>query len=394
MEKHYKYSLGRLVTSCPQCHRREFKPYLDENGQMLDPAVGRCNRELNCGYHLKPRDFFATDPVRKPTAAQPRRRPTDFMPLDLVRRSFTVGDGPDNLTRYFCGLFPEETVREVFRLYNVGRTKLYPAGTMFWFVDEQMRVRTGKAMAYGPDGHRLRTKSDSRTATVSYVHHMWRDGFNCSLCYFGAHLSEHFTQATLLLVESEKTALYLACLIGPEGLSRYLPMATGGCSSLSYDPFRGNDDDYRGRVLQQRDIILLPDADATQKWHAMTGQLEKAASSVRMLDLRNYAGSPTDDIMDIHLRRRTRQRPRPALPAESEPVSQPSPKPMSIFGDDDTAACTSCDPSRNMGEAEFRRKRLDDWHVQIMRRPDGSRLYPEYFLPENFFVESREAAPF
>lgn len=301
-DSRYRYRLGRLVAVCPQCGRREFKPYLDADGRVLDPTVGRCNREIRCAYHLRPRDFFAANPDRKPRLPDiPPRPATDFMPLSLVGRSFAISPSPDNLTRYFLTLFPEERVREVFRLYNVGQTKLYPGGTMFWFIDAMMRVRTGKAMAYGPDGHRLR---DRTSASISYVHGLWRHGFRCSLCYFGEHVAANFPAATLLLVESEKTALYLACLAGIDGLERYVPLAVGGCSNLSYDPFRAGDDDYRGRVVQNRDVILLPDADATGKWSSLVPQLERAAASVRLLDLRHLAAGKTDDIMDIHLRRR------------------------------------------------------------------------------------------
>lgn len=41
---------------------RRFKPYVDENGQMLSALCGRCNRENSCGYHLTPSEYFHQHP--------------------------------------------------------------------------------------------------------------------------------------------------------------------------------------------------------------------------------------------------------------------------------------------------------------------------------------------
>ena len=66
-----KYSLekyhGRNSRhECPSCHDpHSFTYYIDENGNMLDPRVGRCNHESSCGYHYSPKDYFHDNPDSK-----------------------------------------------------------------------------------------------------------------------------------------------------------------------------------------------------------------------------------------------------------------------------------------------------------------------------------------
>ena len=45
----YPFRLGRMAIRCPRCGHREFKPFVDAAGRILDPTCGRCNRELKCG---------------------------------------------------------------------------------------------------------------------------------------------------------------------------------------------------------------------------------------------------------------------------------------------------------------------------------------------------------
>ena len=45
---------------CPSCGKpREFSRYIDrQTGQQLPDHIGRCNRELHCGYHYTPKQYF------------------------------------------------------------------------------------------------------------------------------------------------------------------------------------------------------------------------------------------------------------------------------------------------------------------------------------------------
>lgn len=74
--KSYRYTLERCTGNrkksiCPNCGHRTFVRYIDvETGKPLGEDIGRCDREINCGYHKKPRDyFFETRPLRQSLVA-------------------------------------------------------------------------------------------------------------------------------------------------------------------------------------------------------------------------------------------------------------------------------------------------------------------------------------
>lgn len=104
-------------------------------------------------------------------------------------------------------------------------------------------MRTGKVMAYGADGHRIK----GRAGAIHWVHAMKGLEQRATQCLFGEHLLMSHT-GPIALVESEKTALILS-LKYPHILS----LATGGKQGFKRDilwPLCG------------RQVILLPDADA------------------------------------------------------------------------------------------------------------------------------------
>lgn len=64
-QKPYRYQLEHCVGTnrkkcCPSCGHKTFVRYIDmETGNPLAEDIGRCDREINCGYHKKPKDYFA-----------------------------------------------------------------------------------------------------------------------------------------------------------------------------------------------------------------------------------------------------------------------------------------------------------------------------------------------
>lgn len=50
----YKYSLHKksIKHNCPNCNKKTLVLYIDtETSAYISEAVGRCDREINCGYH-------------------------------------------------------------------------------------------------------------------------------------------------------------------------------------------------------------------------------------------------------------------------------------------------------------------------------------------------------
>jgi hypothetical protein len=58
----FRYTLetGSRRYTCPQCNQKgKFKRYIDnESGTYIADIVGRCDRENNCDYHLRPKEYF------------------------------------------------------------------------------------------------------------------------------------------------------------------------------------------------------------------------------------------------------------------------------------------------------------------------------------------------
>lgn len=306
------YHLGRKAIVCPACGRREFKPFVDASGALLHPSLGRCNRERRCGYFRSPRDL--SDPDRRALLRDhrpgrpPRPAPASLVPAAYVGRSIDHCAERNLLRRWFIGRFGFDTATDVMRRYGVGGSRLYGGAALFWLIDRSMRVRSGKIMAYDANAHRRR---DLCVATT-YVHPLISPGrpFNFRACHFGAHTLSMAPDATVLLVESEKTALYLACLLRERGalFGRYTVLATGGSACGGYTADAAADPWHRAADLLGRHVVLLPDADATAKWRTLAAALRPICASVRLLDLSRLATAPTDDPMDILERRLRRPR--------------------------------------------------------------------------------------
>ncbi|MDE6160999.1 MAG: hypothetical protein K2F77_05010, partial [Muribaculaceae bacterium] len=307
----YRYRLGRTTARCPQCGRKRFKLYeRTSDGTQLDASCGRCNREHSCGYHLPPSEFFARRgysdisalAARPHQAARPQQRGCDFVAESVVQATLARDPAGEPVHALLARSFGPATAAAVAADYRFACGRLHSrTAALYWLTDRCGRTRSGKLMLYGPDARRLRHTPYAATA---YVHPMLRHGFRFEACYFGAHLLPRHPQAEVLLVESEKTALYMACLLRSRGLwGRVLPLATGGCSALAPDPARLTDPFYRLSDLRSRSLLLAPDADAAERWNASAPALRRLPARVRVLGgLASLAATPADDIMDIALR--------------------------------------------------------------------------------------------
>ena len=80
---------------------------------------------------------------------------------------------------------------------------------VFWQVDINGCIRTGKVMRYGNDGHRI--KADG-VASITWIHRMKaiadsQPDFNLVQCFFGEHLLSVYPDSKVMIVESEKSAI-------------------------------------------------------------------------------------------------------------------------------------------------------------------------------------------
>lgn len=278
----YKGASTRHV--CPSCKTKQtFTLYLDGNtDQPIHSTVGKCNREIKCGYHYTPRQFFIDYPEKnnnqskkRPTKSQPSISRTSnkysrdekqstapvnisFIPYKYVKQSASYNS---HFVRFLCDYFPKEKIQNVVEDYALGATK--KKGVIFWQIDINGKIRTGKIMQYNPrTGKRIK----NRSGAINWVHNKLKynnpdyANFNLCQCYFGEHLLRLNPDKPVAIVEAEKTAIITSMII-----PQYNWLATGNLNGLNIE---------KSRVLENRDIVLYPDAGCYEKWRKKMQQIK------------------------------------------------------------------------------------------------------------------------
>lgn len=185
-------------------------------------------------------------------------------------------------------------IDEVLRLYVVGlytvRNQQY---TVFWQTDEALNIRSGKLMAYKQDGHR------DKNIHPRFVHRLFSyddETYEYKATFFGMHLLNRFPEATVNIVESEKTALIMSIAHGINQKSIW--MATGGMQNLRREILQPI-------IEQKRDVILYPDKDGIRQWKERQLLINYKNMTVNTDLMRKYwteADGPKADIADIIVR--------------------------------------------------------------------------------------------
>jgi len=288
--------------TCPNCHhnRRTFKRYIDtQNQTYLANHVGRCDRADSCGYHYPPRAWFADggsggewrgswSGLPGATHHEPRSGPLEPQHtnhFDTLPRTYidttTKAYHHNNFITFLTKCFDEATALRMAALYKIGTSKHWPGATIFWQLDINDKLRTGKIMLYNPaDGHRVKhpynhiawahslldRKSGSqkvgkiesqedgkqKLSDLCGLPGFRTKGFNLQQCFFGEHLLNTHPFKTVAIAESEKTAI-ICTFFYPE----YIWLAAGSLEGLSRN---------KCRVLKDRRVILFPDVNGYDKW--------------------------------------------------------------------------------------------------------------------------------
>jgi hypothetical protein len=253
--------------TCPQCNnrKRSFKLYIDtETGEPLADHVGKCDRIDGCGYHYPPRDYFAGQPamLRVP---QHDTRSFNTLPRNYVDKT-TTEYWRNNFVQFLAKCVGMHTAVTLADRYKIGTSKHWPGATIFWQIDTNDRVRTGKVMLYNPeDGHRVKQpfnhvtwahklspKSEVLSQKSNNDSGLSTQDFRLRQCFFGEHLLTTDPFKTVAIAESEKTAV-ICSFVYP----RYIWLASGSLEGINVD---------KCRVLKEREVILFPDVNGYDKW--------------------------------------------------------------------------------------------------------------------------------
>ena len=199
----------------------------------------------------------STPKPRNPTGATPvilsAAKNLCLIPADIVRRS-VLTNYDSTLVTFLRTLFLPETVTRLITDYQLGVAK--DRSCIFFQLDIQGRCRGGKIIQYNPvTGHRI--KDATAKIPVDWIHPRLKaqgiipQDWTMTQCLFGEHLLPKNPDATVVLVEAEKTAV-----IGAGFVPEFVWVATGGRSGLN----------SRIDILEGRQVLVFPDVDAFDYW--------------------------------------------------------------------------------------------------------------------------------
>ena len=286
MEK-YKYHLEKYhpgsKKTCPQCDRRAcFTRYVDTSGDYVFPEhVGRCDHEHSCGYHFSPSDYFRENPEESISLSRKhvittnnlsvtiKEQPPSFIDRSIMEQTLShYAINP--LYTFLARCMGKEEADRLCSLYRIGTSRKWGGAAVFWQVDYNGRVRTGKIMLYdATTGKRVKHPHSH----VCWVHTEMRlKDYHLFQCFFGEHLLPLYPDWKVLVVESEKTAV-----IASHFMPDVLWIATGGKN--------GCFNERAVIALAGRDVVLMPDLGATQEWQARLPMLDKVCRSVSVNDI-------------------------------------------------------------------------------------------------------------
>ena len=254
--------------TCPACERpRCFTLYIDDNGNILHPTVGRCDHESSCGYHRTPRQYFhdhlehrhfvipsehsESRNLHHGRHARPDRASPGIIPQNLIPPQSAA----NHLITYLSTILPSSAIDRIIADYRLASTP--DQAIIFLQIDQDNQCRTGKIMQYNPaTGHRI--KDPNKPGRINWLHSILKrrkqlpPDWQLTQCLFGEHLLPQHQDKTVALVESEKTAIICSAM-----MPQYLWLATGGKSGLTSE---------RLSSLKGRKIIVFPDIDAFKDW--------------------------------------------------------------------------------------------------------------------------------
>ena len=204
------------------------------------------------------------------TPPPPKPVPPPLPPLAMERKwvKQLMGDYNYNPFTLWFGRLPWNDVqrRQMKRTlwqYCVGCW--HDGRVVFWYIDHEGIPRSAKLMSYHADGHRDKERNPGWLYNQEGYRDICRpDEHTILKPLFGSHLLKSYPDASVNVVESEKTALIMANYFG--NLDSQLWLACGGLKFLKIESMQP-------LIDQGRKVWLWPDKDGVQGWQEVADKL-------------------------------------------------------------------------------------------------------------------------
>ncbi|MEG3657315.1 DUF6371 domain-containing protein [Arenibacter palladensis] len=264
------YSGMKTRYQCPSCEKKKvFTKYIDTHTkEYLNDAVGKCDRVIKCGYHYKPKQYFNNNNIpfdppaigKTHTIVEPKTK-ASFINIEVMNKTMATKH-PNYFIDYLTQLCGHQITNYLAGKYNIGTSNHWNGASIFWQMDIEGRLRTGKIMLYNPsNGKRIKEPYNH----INWMHKSLKlDNFSLEQCYFGEHLLNEDSSKPVAIVESEKTAI-----ISSVYLPEFIWMACGGINNINK---------AKTEVLKGRDVVLFPDLKCYDLWNDKIPSLTKMAT--------------------------------------------------------------------------------------------------------------------
>jgi len=294
----YKYSLDKSSKKfvCPNCGKRRFVRYLNQiTNEYLEETYGRCDRETSCGYHNNPKQNECISIVN----IEKINLTPDYIDPLLVKQSLKKYSN-NNFIKFLHKNFTIEQVENCISKYNIGTSKHWDGATIFWQINQNQKVHTGKIILFDENtGKRVKNPFPH----INWVHKkINKDKFNLKQCLFGLHINKigvatslqtpiaiplQYYCNTIAIVESEKTAIIMSLFI-PE----YLWMATGSKQNLKLQLLE---------PIKNENIVVYPDKGEFNDWNTKVIELQKQGFKIKCSSVVENSDFETGtDLADIY----------------------------------------------------------------------------------------------
>jgi hypothetical protein len=250
---------------CPNCGKRTFVRFVEtESGKYLAENFGRCDRESECRYYVHP----VNEKMYFRAFKTPEEIPTSYISSEIMYKTENNYE-ENNFVNFLLKHFDVKQVGRALELYHIGTSKKWNGACVFWQIDNQNKIRTGKIMLYD--------KSNGKRIKEPYNHVNWShkvlkiEDFNLKQCLFGLHRITVELNKPIAIVESEKTAIIMS-LVSPD----FVWMATGSKANLKEEFLK---------PLRNRKIILHPDYGEFEDWQKLVSKLKDKGYKIAISDL-------------------------------------------------------------------------------------------------------------